>query len=47
MAAAQRTVRDVKKSGGRPPIGEKAMTGAERMRKLRATRRALAHMRTV
>ena len=27
--------------GGRPPIGEKAMTGAERMRKLRATRRAL------
>jgi hypothetical protein len=36
----------VTKSGGRPPIGEKAMTGAERMRKLRATRRALAHMRT-
>jgi hypothetical protein len=32
----------VTKSGGRPPIGEKAMTGAERMRKLRATRRALA-----
>jgi hypothetical protein len=37
----------VTKSSGRPPIGEKAMTGAERMRKLRATRRALAHMRTV
>jgi hypothetical protein len=37
----------VTKSGGRPPIGEKAMTGAERMRKLRATRRALAYMRTV
>jgi hypothetical protein len=36
----------VTKSGGRPPIGEKAMTGAERMRKLRATRRALAHTRT-
>ena len=31
----------VTKSGGRPPIGEKAMTGAERMRKLRAGRRAL------
>ena len=31
----------VTKSGGRPPIGEKAMTGAERMRKLRATRRTL------
>src|SRR3974390_1795284 len=31
----------VTKSGGRPPIGEKAMTGADRMRKLRATRRAL------
>jgi len=31
----------VTKSGGRPPIGEKAMTGAERMRKRRATRRAL------
>jgi len=30
----------VTKSGGRPPIGEKAMTVAERMRKLRATRRA-------
>ena len=37
----------VTKSGGRPPISEKAMTGAERMRRLRATRRALAHMRTV
>ena len=36
----------VAKSGGRPSIGEKAMTGAERMRKLRATRRALAHTRT-
>jgi hypothetical protein len=36
----------VTKSGGRPPIGEKAMTGAERMRKLRAIRRALAHTRT-
>jgi len=31
----------VAKSGGRPPIGEKAMTGAERMRKLRAGHRAL------
>ena len=31
----------VTKSGGRPPIGEKAMTGVERMRKLRATRRTL------
>jgi hypothetical protein len=37
----------VTKSGGRPPIGEKAMTGAEHMRKLRAIRRALAPMRTV
>src|SRR6516162_2683171 len=34
------------KSGGRPPIGEKAMTGAERMRKLRATRRARSTGRT-
>jgi hypothetical protein len=31
----------VTKSGGRRPIGEKAMAGAERMRKLRAGRRAL------
>jgi hypothetical protein len=38
------TKRPVTKSGGRPPIGEKAMIGAERMRKLRATRRALAHI---
>jgi len=37
----------VTKSGGRPPIGDKAMNGAERMRKLRAIRLALAHMRTV
>jgi hypothetical protein len=31
----------VTESGGRPPIGEKATTGAEGMRKLRAGRRAL------
>jgi len=37
----QAVTKPVTKSGGRPPIGEKAMTGAERMRKLRAGRRAL------
>jgi hypothetical protein len=31
----------VTKSAGRPPIGEKAMTDAEGMRKLRVNRRAL------
>ena len=36
----------VTKSNGRPPIGEKAMTGAECMRKLRATRRARSTGRT-
>jgi len=37
----QAVTKPVTKSGGQPPIGEKAMTGAGRMRKLRAGRRAL------
>jgi len=34
------TKSSVTKSRGRPPIGEKAMTGAERMRRMRARRAA-------
>jgi hypothetical protein len=38
---------DVTKENGRPSLGPKAMTGAERMRKLRAKAKALKRVAAV